>query len=303
MTKALPITVSDFKTYFCQDNGFDFQPYPTWKKTAFDTDEWCLDEHIFYASMVNGNAVRPSEDGDGVWAQNSELWSVDTEYPVNTVVYYSGHFYVSTATTTSEPTDITSWKVLSDSDLLERFPGYREWATPIAYQTGDKVIAMKNFKLRVFQSTIDSNYYSPDNSLITTTPEPEYAWDETDEDVDYILDSEIERAMGEALFKFNPGLVPNEEKRKIISLYLTAFFVAYDRQMANAGLNSSSSAGPVVSRTVGKMSVTYMQSTLFNKHPSYEFFAKNQYGIKAFNLLLPYLRGNVLVLRGGPTAE
>lgn len=73
--------------------------------------------------------------------------------------------------------------------------------------------------------------------------------------------------------------------------------------MANAGLNSGSSAGPVKSRTVGKMSVSYMESKLFDRHPSYEFFARNQYGIKAFNLLLPYLRGNVLVLNGRVSAE
>ena len=215
-----------------------------------------------------------------------------------------GFYFKSLTETDSEPKKGTDWSVVTEEELNKMFPNYREWSKPIAYKTGDTVIAMVNYKLGVYVSEVEENYYDPANPLVEANPYPVEAWtlDETQE-VDWILDSDIIRAMGEAAFKFNSGLVPNEEKRKIIALYLTAFFVAYDRQMANSGLNSNSSSGPVRSRTVGKMSVSYMESKLFEKHPSYEFFARNQYGIKAFNLLLPYLRGNVLVLNGRPTAE
>ena len=81
------------------------------------------------------------------------------------------------------------------------------------------------------------------------------------------------------------------------------FFLVYDRQMASNGLNGSSAAGPVIHRTVGKMTVTYMQSTLYKSNPSYEFLSSNEYGKKAFALMSPYLRGGVQLMYGASTGE
>ena len=89
----------------------------------------------------------------------------------------------------------------------------------------------------------------------------------------------------------------------MIFLYLTMFFLVYDRQNASAGLNGNSAAGPVIHRSVGKMSVTYMESKLYAKYPSYEFLASNDYGRKAFNLMAPYLRAGVRILYGAASGE
>ena len=454
MSSILPITVEDFKAYFCKDNGFEFQPYPTWVRTAFDAGEYCLYDGVFYQSTMGRNVTSPAniDPDDPEWYVASTVYVEGSEYTVGDVVGYEGKFYTPKETTTEVPTNKEFWDELSEEELLERFPEYRVWKQPTVYSEGDKVIGMVNYKLGVYQSTIDDNaygltdiysdtpieqrawelledeevdwildsdieramgeamfkfnaslvpneekrkiialyltaffiaydrqmsnavgyegkFYTPketttevptnkefwdelseeellerfpeyrvwkqptvysegdkvigmvnyklgvyqstidDNAygltdIYSDTPIEQRAWELLeDEEVDWILDSDIERAMGEAMFKFNASLVPNEEKRKIIALYLTAFFIAYDRQMSNAGLNSNSSSGPVRSRTVGKMSVSYMESTLYSRHPAYEFFSRNMYGIKAFNLLLPYLRGNVLVLRGRVSAE
>lgn len=305
MSSILPITVEDFKAYFCKDNGFVFQPYPTWVRTAFDAGEYCLYDGVFYQSTMSRNVTSPAniDPDDPEWYVASTVYVEGSEYTVGDVVGYEGKFYTPKETTTELPTDKDFWDELSEEELLERFPEYRVWKQPTVYSEGDKVIGMVNYKLGVYQSTIDDNAYGL-TDIYSDTPIEQRAWELLeDEEVDWILDSDIERAMGEAMFKFNASLVPNEEKRKIIALYLTAFFIAYDRQMSNAGLNSNSSSGPVRSRTVGKMSVSYMESTLYSRHPAYEFFSRNMYGIKAFNLLLPYLRGNVLVLRGGVSAE
>ena len=298
MSSKLPITVEDFKAYFCQDTGFDFQPYPSWKKTVWDTGDWCCYENVFYKSTIDLNHTMPSDD----WVVGSAVYDeASTGYSKGAVVFYDGEYYVALEDTNSLPGTQEYWEI-ADLDVL--FPGWRPWAVPVAYKEGDKVIGMVNFRLGVYLSTIGDNYYDPANSLYTKDPVDQYAWElQENEDVDWILDSDIERAMGEAIFKFNPSLVSNPEKQKVIALYLTAFFVAYDRQMANSGINGSSSSGPVKSRTVGKMSVSYMESTLYSRHPAYEFFSRNMYGIKAFNLLLPYLRGNVLVLRGTVSPE
>lgn len=303
MNPTLPITIEEFKSYFCQDKGFEFQPYVTWNKTVFDTGDYALLNNVFYMSTKDMNVASPDSEESG-FEKLTSLYEQGVVVQAGSIVYHNGFYFKALSETESEPKKGNDWSVVTEEELSTLFPNYRQWSKPVAYKTGDKVIAMVNYKLGVYVSGIEENYYNPSNPLVEANPHPIEAWtlDETQE-VDWILDSDILRAMGEAAFKFNSGLVPNEEKRKIIALYLTAFFVAYDRQMANAGLNSSSSSGPVRSRTVGKMSVSYMESKLFEKHPSYEFFARNQYGIKAFNLLLPYLRGNVLVLNGRPTSE
>lgn len=303
MNPTLPITIEEFKSYFCQDKGFEFQPYVTWNKTVFDTGDYALLNNVFYMSTKDMNVASPDSEESG-FEKLTSLYEQGVVVPAGSIVYHNGFYFKALSETESEPKKGNDWSVVTEEELSTLFPNYRQWSKPVAYKTGDKVIAMVNYKLGVYVSGIEENYYNPSNPLVEANPHPIEAWtlDETQE-VDWILDSDILRAMGEAAFKFNSGLVPNEEKRKIIALYLTAFFVAYDRQMANSGLNSSSSSGPVRSRTVGKMSVSYMESKLFEKHPSYEFFARNQYGIKAFNLLLPYLRGNVLVLNGRPTSE
>lgn len=303
MKQTLPITIEEFKSYFCQDKGFEFQPYVTWKKTVFDTGDYALLNNVFYVSSMDMNVSSPDAEDSG-FEKLTYLYEQGVVVPEGSIVYHNGFYFKSLTETDSEPKKGQDWSIVTKEELNALFPNYRVWSTPVAYKTGDKVIAMVNYKLGVYVSNIEGNYYNPSNPLVEANPYPIEAWtiDESEE-VDWILDSDILRAIGEASFKFNSGLVPNEEKRKIIALYLTAFFVAYDRQMANAGLNSSSSSGPVRSRTVGKMSVSYMESKLFEKHPSYEFFARNQYGIKVFNLLLPYLRGNVLVLNGRPTSE
>lgn len=192
-----------------------------------------------------------------------------------------------------EPVEGSS--VWEEIESTEEFP---EWEAPKAYSKDDKVVAVVKFKPGVWVSLVDDNYSVPGEDKTKW----EYNEDETAELADVILDADIIRAMGEASFKFNPGMF-KEEKGKLIFFYLTMFFLVYDRQMASSGMNGNSASGPVVHRTVGKMSVTYMESKLFSKYPSYEFLASNDYGRKAFNLIAPYLRGNVRILRGGSTGE
>lgn len=195
------------------------------------------------------------------------------------------------------PVDIDTFKLYFLREAGLEYQAYPNWNPEATYAQEDKVTAIVDFKPGVYMSLVDDNTHAVGN--------PDY-WeldvDETENLENVILDSDIERAMGEAIFKFNPRLF-TEEKGKIIFLYLTMFFLVYDRQMAASGMNGNSSSGPVIHRTVGKMSVTYMESKLFSKYPSYEFLATNDYGRKAFNLMAPYLRGGITLLHGGATGE
>ena len=220
---------------------------------------------------------------------------IKTTYDKGALVNHNGSSWESAiAENTTEPGTIDAeWNECETVD-----PKLPEWVAPIAYQTDDKVLAIVNFKPGVWTSLEDNNYSVPgENSALW-----ELDIDETENLENVILDADILRAMGEAVFKFNPRLF-TEEKGKIIFLYLTMFFLVYDRQMASSGMNGNSSAGPVIHRTVGKMSVTYMESKLFKNYPSYEFLASNDYGRKAFNLMMPYLRGGITLLHGGATGE
>lgn len=218
---------------------------------------------------------------------------VKTTYDAGAKVNHNGSSWESAiANNTTEPGAIDAeWSELETVD-----PELPEWVAPIAYQEQEKVVAVVNFKPGIWVSKADDNYAVPG------TNDTMWVLDE-DEDLDgVILDLDIERAMGEASFKFNKGLF-TEPKGKMIFLYLTMFFLVYDRQMASAGMNGNSAAGPVLHRSVGKMSVTYMESKLFSKYPSYEFLATNDYGRKAFNLMAPYLRAGVRILYGAASGE
>lgn len=220
---------------------------------------------------------------------------VKTTYDAGAKVNHNGSSWESAiANNATEPGAIDAeWSEMESVD-----PNLPEWVAPKVYQDGDKVIAIVNYKPGVWRSLIDENYVVPGTD--------DHSWEEDEEETeslsDVVLDLDIERAMGEAIFKFNKGLF-TKEKGKVIFLYLTMFFLVYDKQMANSGMNGNSASGPVTHRTVGKMSVTYMESKLYAKYPSYEFLSSNDYGRKAFNLIAPYLRGGLQILRGGSTGE
>lgn len=224
-------------------------------------------------------------------------------YPTFTVtIYEAGEManhgessWLSTAdNNATEPgTEEALW-----TELGPRDKALAEWMRPIAYNVGDKVVALVNFKPGVWESLAADNYKAPG------TDEDAWELDEgaTEELDGIILDADILRAMGEASFKFNMHLFP-KNRQDIIFLYLTMFFLVYDRQAAASGLNGNSAAGPVIQRTVGKMSVTYMQSTLYKSNPSYEFLSSNEYGKKAYNLMAPFLRGGVRFFAGANTGD
>lgn len=199
---------------------------------------------------------------------------------------------------TEYPVSLEEFKLYFLREAGLEYQPYANYDPEKEYLTGDKVVAVVNYQPGVWIALQDNIGVAPGSN--------EEIWEEDEDEIgaldDVILDSDILRAFGEAIFKFNKGLF-SQSKGKIIFLYLAMFFLVYDRQMAASGMNGNSAAGPVIHRTVGKMSVTYMESKLYAKYPSYEFLSSNDYGRKAFNLMAPYLRGGLQILRGGSTGE
>ena len=198
---------------------------------------------------------------------------------------------------TEYPVSLDTFKTYFMREAGLEYQPYPTYDAEVTYNTGNKVIAIVNYKPSVWESLKDDN---------DGTPGVDDGWELDDSETEnldsVILDADILRAMGEASFKFSVSLFP-ENRQEIIFLYLTMFFLVYDRQAAASGINGNSAAGPVIHRTVGKMSVTYMQSTLYKSNPSYEFLSSNEYGKKAYNLMAPYLRGGVRTFVGANTGD
>ena len=132
------------------------------------------------------------------------------------------------------PVDISTFKLYFLREAGLEYQAYPNWNLETTYAEGDKVTAVVDFKVGVYVSLVDDN-----TQPVSDTECWKLDVDGTEDLQDVILDADIERAMGEAIFKFNPKLF-TEEKGKIIFLYLTMFFLVYDRQMAASGMNGNS---------------------------------------------------------------
>lgn len=302
-----PITIDNFKMFFLREAGLEYQPYPTWAKTTWDTGDICLLNNMYYKSLIDLNHTIPTAEVEGqpIWEALTVEAEANVEYPAGTIVFDGKYYWKALKNAEFSPTESDSWKMVQP---CQEFPNSRPWAVPTAYAEGAKVIAIVNFKPGVWVSQMANNYSNPAVNPPIPNQEPEVLqWELSEDDTadmeDWILDLDIVRAMGEASFKFNKRLFTND-KGKMIFLYLTMFFLVYDRQMASSGISGNGgAAGPVTHRTVGKMSVDYMESKLFKNYPSYEFLSTNDYGRKAFNLMMPYLRGGVMIMHGGSTGD
>lgn len=170
------------------------------------------------------------------------------------------------------------------------FVKYPMWEEGKEYSTGDRVIALDSaYKFAVFESLEDENFDNPN----TATEE------RAESDVDLtnvILDSDIEEAMREANFKFNERLFDNEEEKTTAYSLLVAFYLVYDKQLAQDGTNSGYSGLPA-SKKIGEMSISYMADpALASGSQQYAFFARNKYGLKYWHLVSTRMKAMKLVL-------
>ena len=106
--------------------------------------------------------------------------------------------------------------------------------------------------------------------------------------------------MSEARVNFNEGLFDDCETKKLMFLYLTAFYLTLDFQNA---MNANGGFGLVQSKSVGSVSESYATPTWALKNPTYSVYAKNGYGLKYLALLTPYMVGNIIIAKGATTYD
>lgn len=112
-----------------------------------------------------------------------------------------------------------------------------------------------------------------------------------------IVTKDIEKAMVEAKFNFNPALFGTQEQFTVGFLYLTAHYLVTDLRNSSQGL-----AGKYTwlsqSKSVGSVSESYGIPPRILENPYMAMLTQTNYGAKYISLLLPQLIGNVFVVCG-----
>lgn len=134
----------------------------------------------------------------------------------------------------------------------------------------------------------------------STTESPEVAskWKIYNDSVlNYTQDVDIANAIGEAKVNFNENLFPNKNLASMIFLYLVAHYLTVDFNNAIG----SNNVGILTSKSVGSVSEGYSIPTWLNESSALSVYASTGYGIKYASLIRPYIIGNIMLFKGGPT--
>ena len=147
------------------------------------------------------------------------------------------------------------------------------------YNIGDEVYYNDKF----FTSAVNNN--------LNHTPVDGTYWVTTIDSIEnYVLDSDISGAIGEAMMNFNEGLWSTEAEKKLAFGYLVAHYLCCDIQTALQGIASNGNY-PIQSKTVGSISVGFAIPAMYLQDPFIGYLNKTGFGQKYFSLLLPRLRG------------
>ncbi len=157
-----------------------------------------------------------------------------------------------------------------------------------AYFINDVVYFNNNF----YKSLIDGNLTSPDNSD---------NWELTNDSVDnYIQDSDILRACGEAKINFNPNFFKDDETAIMVFCYLAAHYLIIDLNNASNPL-ALGFMGFTQSKSVGSVSESYGVPQWMLNNQMLSAYAQTGYGRKYLSLIQPYLIGNIILTPGRTT--
>lgn len=164
-------------------------------------------------------------------------------------------------------------------------PTYEENKT---YFTGDIVY----FENEFYKSLSDNNTTEPTNSA---------NWEVVKDNIyNYVTDSDIQKALGQALLTADERFGGTDEEKITIFLHLVAFYLVMDIRNASTGVNSSY-AGLVASKSVGDVSESYNFPNWVTNSPIYSIYSQNGYGMKYLSLIIPYLSCTILFSRGRTT--
>lgn len=144
----------------------------------------------------------------------------------------------------------------------------------------------------------NDNFYICIVDTTNTDPTDTDSWRLYDDSVlNYTQDSDILNAYNEAKVNFNESLFAKKETALMVFLYLTAHYLTVDFNNA-IGANN---VGIPTSKSVGSVSEGYTIPKWLMDNAQLSVYSSTGYGIKYASLIKPYLIGNVMIFKGGPT--
>lgn len=168
------------------------------------------------------------------------------------------------------------------------FPYLPVWIEGTAYFINDIVYNAPNF----YKSLADGNL---------TIPEAGESWAfYNDNTNNYISDEDIERAFAEAKVNFNPNLFTNDSTAEMVFYYLAAHYLVIDLNNAQNPLAMGFN-GFTQSKSVGSVSESYGIPQWMLNNAVFSGYAQTGYGRKYLSLIMPYLRGNIILTPGRTT--
>lgn len=172
------------------------------------------------------------------------------------------------------------------------FPYLPTWSNTVTY----------NAEAEVYYTVTQLFYKGKSNGIPAgTLPTNTSFWELYPDDVfNYVLDSDIERAFGEAKIVFNQSLFGDDDMIRLAYLYLTAHYLALDLQAASAGINATGNYA-VEGRKVGNVSENYAVPTSIKDSLTASYFQLTRYGQKFWSMAQTGLTGNVGVVAGWTT--
>lgn len=126
-----------------------------------------------------------------------------------------------------------------------------------------------------------------------------FAQDNDPNNLDFITNADITRAINEAQINFNSALFGTDAQVTNAFEYLAAFCLVRNIQLSTKGL-ASQTRFPISSNSVGGVSISFQIPDAYAKDPYLSSLTQNGYGMRYLEFLLPLLVGNVQTICGGP---
>lgn len=127
-----------------------------------------------------------------------------------------------------------------------------------------------------------------------------YAPEDDPDNIEYIVDADITRAISDAQMDFNESLFGEDAQITNAFMYLAAFHLVSNLQNSAMGLNAQAKF-PIQSTSAGGVSVNYQIPEKYLKNPVIAAYAQNGYGLKYLSFALPKAVGNVEMSEGTTT--
>lgn len=118
--------------------------------------------------------------------------------------------------------------------------------------------------------------------------------------LNYVLDSDITKAFGQAQILFNTALFDDDPSEEIGYLFLTAHYLCVDLRIAQQGVQSKPDQ-TVTGRTVGSVSEQYAIPDRIKESIILNPLMQTGYGQKYLSLIAGNLIGNVTTVAGWTT--